>query len=386
MERGFRGEVYSVPRLMNSQCIYETSYLGKESLPVKIILRLTAFSILLLIVNLAVVLCQTKEEVSMAMKKATLYMIDSVSNRGGFLWTYSADLKEGWGEITARSSQIWVQPPGTADVGALFLEAYRATGDGFYLKCAEETADALISGQHPTGGWQYFIDFDPAGIEEYYKEIASKCWGWEEFYHYYGNCTFDDDVHTTVSRFLLDLFLTTQNEKYGTALNKAIQFVLDAQYENGAWPQRYPVVPDYTSYYTYNDNAIHGNIMFLLYVSEKMKRQDCKQAALTSTQTAECILNLLTFYKITGDRKYLAPIPDAIEWLKNSIINTGPSKGFTHATFYEVGTNRPLYAHREGEDMTTGRVRDLVLKNPKSRASLSIYWTAVKQGLIKAGK
>ena len=357
-------------------------------------LRISAFLILMLSSNPVAILCQTKEEVSNAMKKASIYMIDSVSNRGGFLWTYSADLKEGWGEITARNSQIWVQPPGTADVGALFLDAYNATGDGFYLECAERTAGALISGQHPAGGWHYFIDFDPAGIERYYEEIASKCWGWEEFYHYYGNCTFDDDVHTTVSRFLLDLYRVTRSEKYGTALNKAIQFVLESQYENGAWPQRYPTFPDYTSYYTYNDNVIHGNILFLLEAAEKLNREDYRRAAakgmdfyiisrlplpqagwalqysldlkpaaarnyepesLTSTQTVECLNNLMSFYKITGDRKYLTPIPGALEYLKNSIINTDASKGFTHATFYEVGTNKPLYAHREGEDMANGR-------------------------------
>jgi hypothetical protein len=67
------------------------------------------------------------------------------------------------------------------------------------------------------------------------------------------------------------------------------------------------------------------------------------------------IKDLETFYKITGDPRYLKPIPDAIEWLENAVINTDPSKNFTHATFYELGSNKPLYAHREGTSIENGR-------------------------------
>lgn len=349
----------------------------------------------------------TKKEVLMTMKKATDFMMKKVSNRGGFLWQYSADLSEQWGEIPARKSQIWVQPPGTTSVGMMLIDAFQATGDGDYLKYAEEVAGALIYGQHPFGGWHYLIDFDPTGIQKWYDEEASVCWGWEEYYHYYGNATFDDDVTVSAARFLLELYMVTLDPKYKASVTKALDFILVSQYPNGAWPQRYPLRDeyihdghaDYTSYYTFNDQVISGNIYFLLEAYEKLGNEAYKAAArrgmdfyilsqvpapqagwamqydlelkpawarayepasVASPQTAENIRDLESFYEITGDRRYLTLIPAALQWLETSVINSdttkkGVSGNFTHATFYEIGTNKPLYAHREGKDIKTGR-------------------------------
>jgi len=101
----------------------------------------------------------TEADVLAAMKKASEYMVNAVSCNGGYLWNYAADFSERDGEAPARASQIMVQG-GTVDVGNLFLDVYEATGDAAYLKYAEKAADALIYGQHPLGGWHYFIDFD----------------------------------------------------------------------------------------------------------------------------------------------------------------------------------------------------------------------------------
>ena len=45
----------------------------------------------------------------------------------------------------------------------------------------------------------------------------------------------------------------------------------------------------------------------------------------------------------------------AIAWLERSVINTDPAKNYTHGRFLEVGTNRPLIAHREGTNIENGR-------------------------------
>ena len=59
----------------------------------------------------------------------------------------------------ARRRMIWIQPPGTATMGHLFLDAYHATGDEYYYRAAEAVAGALIRAQHPSGGWNYLADF-----------------------------------------------------------------------------------------------------------------------------------------------------------------------------------------------------------------------------------
>jgi len=47
---------------------------------------------------------------------------------------------------------------------------------------------------------------------------------------------------------------------------------------------------------------------------------------------------LLDLHSATGDRKYLEPLPSAIDWLKRSQI--APERW---ARFYELGSNKPLY-------------------------------------------
>src|SRR5262245_15610811 len=119
----------------------------------------------------------TRADVLAAMKKATSFMTEKVALQGGYVWLVSEDLTRRWGEIPARPSQIWLQG-GTERVGQVMLDAYEATRDGLYLNAARKAADALVFGQHPAGGWHYFIDFDPQGIAAWYETSASKYrWG-----------------------------------------------------------------------------------------------------------------------------------------------------------------------------------------------------------------
>ena len=63
-----------------------------------------------------------------------------------------------------------------------------------------------------------------------------------------------------------------------------------------------------------------------------------------SSESACAIRVLLDLYRETGDRKYPAPIPAAIDWFNRSEI--APN---TWARLYELGTNRPLYGDRDGK-------------------------------------
>ena len=181
-----------------------------------------------------------KNDVIDAMIRASRFMMEKASNRGGFVWQYSEDLSEQWGEVPARETQIWVQGS-TCEFGEFLLKAYRATGNNKYLDYACRVADALVWGQNPAGGWHYLIDFDMPGIRKYYEEVATRCFGWEEYYHYYGNCTFDDNTTAGATNYLLDVYMATLDPKYRPPLDRALAFILEAQYPLGGWPQRYPL-------------------------------------------------------------------------------------------------------------------------------------------------
>ncbi|MCA9147273.1 MAG: pectic acid lyase, partial [Planctomycetales bacterium] len=96
------------------------------------------------------------------MRKAAAFYREQVASHGGYVYHYSLDLRQRWGEGEATASQIWVQPPGTPTVGMAFLKAYGATGDKFYLDAATDAAMAVAYGQLKSGGWTNSVDFDPS--------------------------------------------------------------------------------------------------------------------------------------------------------------------------------------------------------------------------------
>ena len=339
---------------------------------------------------------QTRQEIEATMKRATRFMVEKVSTRGGYVWSYLPDMSRRWGEIEAKPSMIWVQPPGSATMGHLFLDAYHATGDEYYYQAAEKVAGALIWGQHRSGGWNYFIDFaGPSSTKHWYETIGKNAWRMEEFHHYADNGTFDDIGTSEAAQFLLRLYLEKQDPKYRPALERAVNFVLDSQLSNGGWPQRWPydpTYPEYQGYITFNDNVAAENVKFLTMVYQYLgdtrvlepirrgmeiyllTQQPAPQAgwalqhtpdlkpaaarsyeplALATHTTASNVEQLMNFYRATGDRRYLARIPEALAWLE-MVRLPEPRNGRSHPTYVETGTNRPIYVHRRGSNVVNG--------------------------------
>ncbi|HYD37129.1 MAG TPA: pectate lyase, partial [Allosphingosinicella sp.] len=276
------------------------------------------------------------------------------------------------------------------------LDAYHATGDEYYYQAAEKVAGALIRGQHRSGGWNYFIDFaGPSSTKQWYDTIGRNAWRMEEFQHYADNATFDDMGNSEAAQFLLRIYLEKQDPKFRPALERAVNFVLDSQYPNGGWPQRWPydpAYPEYQAYITFNDDVAAENVKFLLMAYQHLgetraleairrgmdiyllTQQAAPQAgwalqhmldlkpagarsyeplALATHTTAANIEQLMSFYRMTGDRRFLARIPEAIAWLE-SVRLPEPRNGRTHPTYVEIGSNRPIYVHRRGSNVVNG--------------------------------
>jgi PelA/Pel-15E family pectate lyase len=340
----------------------------------------------------------SRDEVLAAMRRATRFMTERVAYNGGYVWSYLADFSRRWGELEARPTMVWIQPPGTATMGHLYLDAYHATGEAQFYEAAEQVAGALIYGQLPSGGWNYLIDFGGEGsIADWYETYGHNAWRMEEFHHYLGNATFDDAGTSEAMQFLLRLYLEKRDPRYRPALEKAIGFVLDSQYPMGGWPQRWPHVstgPDYARYVTFNDDVAGENLKFLIMVYQTLGDRrvldpihramdsflvtqqgqpqpawglqhtlDLKPAAARSYEpkalathtTANNLDQLMNFYQLTGDAKYLAQVGEGLDWLDRVRLKTPRPDGRTHPTFIEIGTDRPLYVHRTGSNVVNGR-------------------------------
>ena len=77
--------------------------------------------------------------------------------------------------------------------------------------------------------------------------------------------------------------------------------------------------------------------------------------ALVTHTTASNVEDLMEFYRLTGNAKYLAPIPAALDWLDSVRLPEELRVGNRHfPTFVEIGTNRPLWVHRRGSNVVNG--------------------------------
>lgn len=340
-----------------------------------------------------------RDEALVAMKRATAYFHDHVASHGGYAYYYSLDLKERWGEGVATKDQIWVQPPGTPAVGMAYLKAFAATGDVVFRDAARDAAKALVYGQLKSGGWAQTIDFDPQGSRvSLYRNGKGKG---------RNHTSLDDNQTQAAIEFLarIDRALDFKDEAIHDATLVALDALLKAQFPNGAFPQGFtgpvaahPVIKasypetwpktwpnqNYWDYYTLNDGlagsvsttlltalevyqdapyraalARLGDFLILAqmpepqpvwaqqynYEMQPMWARKFEPPAICGLESEDAVRTLMKIFRLTGDRKYLAPIPRALAYLKKCRLPDGRM-----ARYYELQTNRPLYMNRKGQD------------------------------------
>lgn len=346
-----------------------------------------------------------------ALARASGFFRTQVSAQGGYLWVYSEDLtrRRGEGDTTnVPATQGWVQPPGTPSVGMAFLHAYEATGDPAYRAGAAEAARALVRTQLASGGWDYRIEFDPEARRRWHYRSDGEA-GDRNRGDRRNTSVFDDNTSQSALRLLMrvDTTLKGTDPDIRRAVEYGLTKLREAQFPNGAWPQRYngnpPTAADhpvrsarypetwartfpgvaYDRYYTLNDNALRDIILTLLEAHRLYGKAEYLEAArrggdflllarmpepqpawaqqytpdmepawarrfeppsVVSRESADAVRTLLDLYLYTGDPKYREPLPAAIAWFQRSRLPDGK-----WARFYELKTNRPLYFTRTYE-------------------------------------
>ena len=231
--------------------------------------------------------------------------------------------------------------------------------------------------------------------------------------------TFDNGSTHTEVQFLARVYKAIGDERYKEAVIKGIDFMLEAQHENGGWPQTYPVdLSGYSNYITFNDDAMISVIAVLrdiaegdeLYAFVDEARRD--KAVTAVEKGIACILQTqivvdgkLTAWCAQHDHRTLEPqqarayeypsisgsesvgivqflmsiedpspevvaaIEGAVAWFEEAkltgirvdeIADDSLSEGYDlvmvedetapplWARFYEIGTNKPIYADADG--------------------------------------
>jgi len=330
------------------------------------------------------------KEAEQSLEKGIAFM-KTLAIEGGYVYHYSLDGKEKWGEGKTDDRTIEVQPPGTPAVGMSFMNAYQITKNKDFLKAAEEAANALMMGQNELGGWDHKIYFDrPKG------DVVS----------------FDDDQTQSAISFLMALDQEIDNSELTKTIEKALDMMLESQLDNGGWPHQYPWQGNYHDYATFNDEGINDCIRVMIEADSYYRKEEYRKSlqkvsrfmmisqlpppqpgwaqqyneflqpawARTFEPPSVCPLvtlnninSLIDLYLHTGRGELLEPIPDAIRWLKESRLPNGK-----WGRFMEIGTNKPLYYDR-------GRIRvESVQQLSLERSTGYGYENDIKDALDKA--
>ncbi len=249
-------------------------------------------------------------------------------------------------------------------------------------------ADNILTWQAEEGGWPKNVDTQKTAYADDIRKL---------------HATFDNGATVREMRLLAKAFAETGDKRYRQAFLRGFDYILKAQYSCGGWPQSWPTKQDYTRHITFNDNAM-VNVMWLLRDYSNLpderfvdkKRQEAGRAAFA--KGIDCILkcqikvnNKLTVWCAQHDENDYSPQPGrsfelvslsgaesaGILKLLMSIKDPSPAiveaieggvrwyeetriKGIREVTveddnspaiwarFYEIGTNKPIFAGRDG--------------------------------------
>lgn len=153
---------------------------------------------------------------------------------------------------------------------------------------AIRVADNVLLYQHDNGGWSKNVDMAAVLTNAERERIRREAWE--------GEATLDNGATHTQVTYLARVYRGARLERHREALLRGLDYLLDAQYPNGGWPQYYPLRKGYYSRITFNDNAIIGVMTLLRDVARKSPDYQCvddarrKRAEAAVARGIQCIL------------------------------------------------------------------------------------------------
>lgn len=295
--------------------------------------------------------------------------------------------------LISLTAAAWAGPDFSYSPYADKPDAWFASQEG------RRIADNILSYQLGHGGWSKGIDM-VSGPHRPGQPVSV---------YGKGQGTFDNNATTSQMRFLARAYSATGDRRYRDAFLRGLDYILEAQYPSGGWPQVYPRTGGYSDYVTFNDHAmthvmelirdiVHGEGLEFVDADRRRKLKPAfdkgldyilrSQIKVNGQLTAWCQQHDPLTYEPRPGRSYehvslvssesvgilifllslrgnTPAVERAIEaglaWLREVRID-GCRRGEVNglqalvpdpdahvwARFYEIGTNRPIFSDRDG--------------------------------------
>lgn len=142
----------------------------------------------------------------------------------------------------------------TTGIGVFYTNTALAQSDvNQKNKSADAVAENMLAYQRSVGGWpkaigKKVVNYDTILSEE--ERVAIKADSLRS------DATIDNKATSKEIRYLIKAYKTNKDPRYLAAVQKGVDYLLMAQYENGGWSQYYPDHSSYRGEITYNDNAM----------------------------------------------------------------------------------------------------------------------------------
>src|SRR5262249_32588348 len=135
---------------------------------------------------------------------------------------------------------------------------------------AARIADQLLLYQKENGGWEKNIDMALMLTKAEKDQLAAKRSDISE-------TTIDNRTSYTQEEYLAKVITAsllkttppTNFPKYREAFDRGLDYLLASQYENGGFPQFYPLKQGYYTHITFNDDAMIGVLTLLRSIARK---------------------------------------------------------------------------------------------------------------------
>lgn len=275
---------------------------------------------------------------------------------------------------------IVARPPGSAqELGACLAAAARAAGSATLAAEALGVGRALACAQTQGGGWQEAAGGTALCDDADFRRPDD------------AHATFDDGTVPSALLFAFDL--EDLLAERGVApphwltlmVDRALGFVVATQRPDGSWPQSLEA-GRYHGHATLNDDAMTGLIRILLLGHERLGEErylaaarrggdfllavqgsarqpafaqqyrdglptaarSFEPAAYSTLETAFAVNTLIDLHLKTGETRFRDGAAAAAGWLADSAV--APR---TWARLHAIGTNRPVYARRDGTIVET---------------------------------